>query len=738
MASSIASVFNELCDVCKNTMQILRMEGNHVNLSHHTSISSLSNSADTACGICTVLLDHVESEYLRGRSPHEKVEMFKRLFPILCSSDTSCVAWQDSFELTLTSGGLDDLNIVYTLEVSQEDSGQSSYVSISSQLRLTPCADDDSHYTPASTTGSELALRLVISWLNQCMKKHDRCNAQRSEKWNPTRLLDVGSGEGAELRLINGHNALPAHPYATLSHCWGRVHVPKTTTGNYSGRCVRIQTDEMSNTFNHAIQITRLLGIRYLWIDSLCIVQDDHEDWVREAVLMSKVYRCGYINIAATGASNGLEGCHWERDPRTIFPTTVTIEWSSSQDTRSQRYHVVPDSEYWARKLMEEPLHNRGWIFQERILSPRVIHFGKSQLFWECRELVACETYSKGLPSSLRQNTFVDIKTLDLGDEPQDERWPAKYTSTTEELPTTLLQRIWRMLSQHLQPVTRLEATLYAPMRDTSVYQDWDTLVELYSLGALSYSQDKLVALSGIASVVLLEKRAGFHDGYLAGLWQSSLPLHLLWISEVHTRTGHQGPIAHPPISYYNRDGQYIAPSWSWASMDGKISFEWCRNNYNTRDYFTTVEGADVAWTNYDFRFGGVKAAKLIVTAPMAAVLWNPVSNPPGTAPMSGTITHIFPIAYDQQTAISAPPDIDSVAEIRFDTVLDNAPQSLVLLPIISTTKKLAHETDLALGLVLHQTKVAAQFRRLGVFHTTRSQINRIIRKLPRQTVTIL
>jgi hypothetical protein len=145
-----------------------------------------------------------------------------------------------------------------------------------------------------------------------------------------------------------------------------------------------------------------------------------------------------------------------------------------------------------------------------------------------------------------------------------------------------------------------------------------------------------------------------------------------------------------------------------------------------------------VAWTNYDFRFGGVKAAKLIVTAPIAAVLWNPVSNPPGTAPMSGTITHIFPIAYDQQTAISAPPDIDSVADIRFDTVLDNAPQSLVLLPIISTTNNLAHETDLALGLVLHQTKVAAQFRRLGVFHTTRSQINRIIRKLPRQTVTIL
>ncbi|KAI8939172.1 hypothetical protein NX059_005005 [Plenodomus lindquistii] len=716
MTSSVGRTSNELCGVCATIMDTIRMEGNYRNLTHHQSFSSLSRSANTACGICTALLEHVELQYLQGISQGEEADIHRRMFPILCSSDTSCVAWQSSFEVALTSGGLDDLKLVFTLEAAQEN------------------RNDEDQYLPASTTDSESAQQLVISWMKHCVKEHGRCNAQRSEKWCPRRLLDIGCSENAGMRLIMGDDALPNHPYATLSHCWGHTPVPRTFQRNFSERCEQIHSDELSNTFNHAIRIARSLGLRYLWIDSLCIVQDDLDDWEREAALMSNVYRNSYINIAATGARGGTEGCHWEREPWKILRTTLAMDWTNSEGVRRQHYHVVPDPEYWARKLMNEPLNNRAWIFQERILSPRVIHFAKSQLFWECRETIACETYCKGLPSSLRQNTFVDIKTLDLGDEPQDKRWPAKYISSTEEPPKTSLQRIWRIISGNFRPVMLQEATLHAAMKDASVYQDWDTMVELYSLGTLTYSTDKLAALAGIASVIQFEKRANSQDGYLAGLWQSSLPLHLLWISEVHTNAHHQAVQARTPTTY----GQYIAPSWSWASINGRISFEWCRNNYSTKDYFATIEDAKVTWAHGNFRFGPLEAAEMSVTAPMATVLWNPVSSPPGTAPMSGTITHICPIGYDQQTAVSVPPDIETASEIRFDTVLDEPPQLLILLPIISTTKKLAHESDLALGLVLCGSEVSTMFRRIGVFHTTRPRINGILRKLPRRTVTIV
>lgn len=341
--------------------------------------------------------------------------------------------------------------------------------------------------------------------MRQCTENHVRCNAIRPERWAPTRLLNLGSPGHLYVRLIESADSNSSNqPYATLSHCWGQNLPIRTLPENIQEYYKGIPYSELPKTFKDAIGVARSLSIRYLWVDSLCIIQD-HEDWSYEAAQMSKVYRYGFINIAATGAADSTEGCHYERTPSSIQPTTFTIEWSNSQVHGSKNYQVVPESDLWPRKLLDEPLNVRGWVLQERILAPRVLHFGRKQLFWECREAVACETYHRGFPPSIRRNTFIDIKTLNLGDEPRDESWPTTYSSKTSSSGNTVMQRLWGTITQPFRLIIFQEATLYSKMRSASVYRDWDTVVELYSRQNLTYSADRLMALSGLAAVMAID-----------------------------------------------------------------------------------------------------------------------------------------------------------------------------------------------------------------------------------------
>ena len=137
---------------------------------------------------------------------------------------------------------------------------------------------------------------------------------------------------------------------------------------------------------------------------------------------MSERYRYGFINIAATRAAHGAEACFWEGNPERVRPTHFSIHWSNAPDQEMKWYRSVPDADVWARMFVSEPLLQRGWAFQEQILSPRMLHFGQWQLFWECRGLVACETYPQGLPASLSEHSLIDVKTLTLCNNSEDNR----------------------------------------------------------------------------------------------------------------------------------------------------------------------------------------------------------------------------------------------------------------------------------------------------------------------------
>ena len=238
-------------------------------------------------------------------------------------------------------------------------------------------------------TGSGESWRVASRWLERCFSTHPKCGQTQTPKWLPDRLLDIGSRDSGSICLIETDETTQFLPYTTLSHCWGKLEIKRLLTKDFDAMTKSIRTDELPKTFQDAITITRKLGIPYLWIDSLCIVQDSIEDWAQQSSVMGMVYQNGYCNIAATGALDGRMGCFLERDPTLAQKCRVQIETAVPKfKLKPGLYDLVPRN-LLENGLSNEPLNRRAWVTQERILTPRVLHFSRNQLFWECNELVS-------------------------------------------------------------------------------------------------------------------------------------------------------------------------------------------------------------------------------------------------------------------------------------------------------------------------------------------------------------
>ena len=176
--------------------------------------------------------------------------------------------------------------------------------------------------------------------------------------------------------------------YMTLSHCWGTGPTFKLTTANLSSLRLHIPVDELPQTFQDDFALTRRLGTDYLWIDSLCIVQDDREDWFSESARMGDVYKNGLCCIAATGFSSSRTGLYATRTAERLLPCRVFANWDGKRHDGKHpvrgEYYLVELDRYWYNAVDEAPLQRRAWAMQERLLAPRVLHFGSEQLLWEC------------------------------------------------------------------------------------------------------------------------------------------------------------------------------------------------------------------------------------------------------------------------------------------------------------------------------------------------------------------
>jgi len=283
------------------------------------------------------------------------------------------------------------------------------------------------------------------------------------------------------------------------------------------------------------------------------------------------------------------------------------------------------------------------------------------------------------------------------------------------------------------RPIILQQVTLNSTRRNASVFRDWDAVVELYSLGALTYPKDKLVALSGLASAISIGEGDATGDGYLAGLWHSSLPSHLLWTTEKSERV--RGGTQEILIPARNEQ-DYIAPSWSWASIDGKVSLTWCQHNYDSKDYLVTIDNAEVTSSDMGARFGRIESGFVKLSGPLASVLWEE-SNWPSVNARQAKIAKIYPKHFSRETAVSMPPRLPGPGEIIFDTVQD-MPEELTLLPIIGTMRRTGNN-EMVAGLVLRDTNLQAEeYVRVGFFYTSSRRTNSIFRNMPRKTITII
>jgi hypothetical protein len=259
--------------------------------------------------------------------------------------------------------------------------------------------------------------------------------------------------------------------YLALSHIWGKSHFTKLTTSNFQDLQENISPPDLSQTFQDAIIVARRLGVRYLWIVSLCIVQDSPEDWQTESSMMNLVYKNSLCTIAASEATEPHHGLFKTRDTSSLTPFKVLF----TPEGRSESYYCFYD--WWPDVSEKKPLSKRGWVVQERLLSPRTIHFA-SPVFWECRELVACETYPNGLD------------------------W-RRMTTTN---------KIWSMMQ-------------ILPQEPEDSLEYWNNVVRIFSTCALTRPKDKLVAISGVAKAF----QSVFQDEYLAGIWRKQILSGILW-----------------------------------------------------------------------------------------------------------------------------------------------------------------------------------------------------------------
>lgn len=387
-------------------------------------------------------------------------------------------------------------------------------------------------------------LSIVRRWIRDCLDHHRHSKTLQPTRL-PDRLVDVGQPDGSVSPvLLDGTEGI-IEPYLALSHCWGGIIPYRTLRSNKIELCRRIQLSLLSKNFQDAITVARWLKFLHIWIDSLCIVQDDPQDWLHQASEMASIYSGAFLTISAARSSHYDEGFLLKRNTDSLLSISDKlrpgVELYARRDSKLELCHDEIGEEVLLERPENNPLFKRGWTLEERLLSPRVLHFTGSELIYECQERARCECGARGLP-------FKALKAAGL-----EGRDTGNY---------------------------RL-----------SMHKRWCRLVEQYTCRRLTYSLDILPVFSAVA-------RSQSITGYLAGLRTDHFLVDLLWCSAVYKGTETEA------WSQPTRAGVYTAPSFSWVSVIGPIG---CVHVIWFRYFRSKVEGFFVSLENPADLFGRVK-----------------------------------------------------------------------------------------------------------------------------------
>jgi hypothetical protein len=331
----------------------------------------------------------------------------------------------------------------------------------------------------------------------------------------PTRILDIGTVDDgsldkllrAPIKLVESAEIVSDRVYVCLSHRWGPPGENITSTqATLESHMIGMAFCDLGIVYQDTVHILRRLGVQYVWIDSLCIIQDSAKDWRKESQSMAKVYSHAHFTLARQCDST--RSLQMEQIPSYLVTETSV---SPAIYARVQPIHVWSSRNF----LPLFPLLSRGWIYQERLLSPRVVHFSEHEISWECNELSDCQCG-------------------------EGTTYPDRVHSP----------KIYQTNALSSVGLTKTSAT-------AALRKEWKRTVEEYSQLRLTIPSDRLHALQGCAE----QMKAKLGDSYVFGHWAGGGFQDFFW---------HRNQSFRPDKRIL---GDICTPSWSWGSISTGVYF---------------------------------------------------------------------------------------------------------------------------------------------------------------------
>ena len=352
------------------------------------------------------------------------------------------------------------------------------------------------------------SMSIIREWINRCDNTHRHPPPKHRSR--PTRLIEIGGHNGKTSRLCSPECSVK---FAALSYRWGPGKQSETTKENVGERFKKLMTSEFPKTLQDAIQVARGLGLEYIWIDRICIVQDDEEEWANEASLMADIYASAYVVLSATATEDSKDGFLRKR----LEPLVIRYAQHGQPDREVRARQIEShDCRRYAMKH-EYTLFLRGWCMQERFLARRIIHFLPDEILFECEHERECECGAASKEESMK-----------------------------------------RRHGHGYRAFANLRA---APEMTESFASEWMEIVHGYSKMELTYGQDSLPALSGVAACMEHLKPGK----YIAGLWQHHIVYQLGWYVNTSPATRRWK---------YPEDVDILGPTFSWSSHVHGICFD--------------------------------------------------------------------------------------------------------------------------------------------------------------------
>lgn len=499
------------------------------------------------------------------------------------------------------------------------------------------------------------ALQEAKSWLEDCLQNHPECS-QLDPTFAPTRLVQISP----KCRLCEMGTQVV--PYAALSYCWGGDQVFKTTMQMLPRYLEAIDSTELPQTLQDAISVAQQLGLEYIWIDALCILQDSTPDKAVEIGRMAQVYGNATITIGATRASAVWNGFLSERLP--LAANTPNRIFALPSKHSGQDMGFVSLIPYTSEGI--QPLDTRGWTFQERILSPRMIDFGT------LRTQYTCQTPLKRVPS---------------------DGW--------SDLPLKSAYGIG--LDSRL--VANLLAGLHPPEK---MLHHWQAIVDGFTARGLAFATDKLPAIAGMAE----HYGTVLKDQYCAGLWRRGMPSNLLWTAGDRIQHIHQD--FEPRLSGAN----VAAPSWSWAAVSRLVEHDMYRASQETINWSVEIDDCSITVADARNPFGAVASASLVLRAYAQKAGWRLRG--------SGFLTSV-PDAQNVEDFVeslrgSRSTGIPWVPDALEQEFQEDPNYELEVRLLLFGTDEPSEEIGLIpsfFGLVFRKELDGEGFRRVGIFHNT-------------------